>query len=166
MGEYRFSTVTRTVSRVPSRRDVVRGLAALGIGLAMTRLPAPVAATHVGCRHIGKRCRSADQCCSGTCKRHTCRAHDTGICKVSQDSCLGPFVCGSGSFGICNCLVTTGKAAFCGLSGTSSTCTRDEECVATKGEGAACVICGGAAFCVSRCPAPTQGVSDGSHRPE
>jgi hypothetical protein len=149
--------LTRTVSGAPSRRDAVRGLAALGIGLAMTRPPAPVEATHFICRHAGKRCNGGAQCCSGICKRHKCRAHDRGRCKAGQDGCITTaVVCGAGSFGICNCLVTTGKASFCALNdATATTCTRDEECVASKGEGAACVVCGDATFCAPRCPEPT-----------
>jgi hypothetical protein len=148
--------VPRRVSRVPSRRDVVRGLAALGIGVATTRPPAPVAATHFTCRHVGKRCNGGAQCCSGICKRHRCRAHDTGICKAGQDSCItSPVGCGGDSPGLCFCLITTGKAAFCALNGISGTCSRDEEWVATKGEGAACVVCGGVGQCAARCPDPT-----------
>ena len=65
-------------------------------------------------------------------------------------------MCGSGSGDICLCTVTTGKASFCGLNNaTPSTCTRDEECVAAKGEGAACIVCADVTYCISRCPAPT-----------
>ena len=42
MDQRHFDSLTRTITRTPSRRDVLRGLAALGIGLVMTRLPAPV----------------------------------------------------------------------------------------------------------------------------
>jgi hypothetical protein len=154
MDQERIADLKAIVTTKPSRREVVRGLAALGIGLATTRLPAPVEATHFVCRHVGKRCNGRAQCCSGICKRHRCRAHDTGRCKASQDSCtVGTVLCGAGS-AICVCVVTTGKAAFCALNGISGTCSRDEECVASKGEGAACVVCGGVGQCAARCPDP------------
>jgi len=62
-----------------------------------------------------------------------------GICNASQDTCVtSPVGCGGDSAGICHCFVTTGKASFCALDGgTPSGCTRDEECVTAKGEGAA-----------------------------
>jgi hypothetical protein len=154
MDQRRFDSLTRTIARTPSRRDVLRGLAALGIGLGTSRLPAPVGATHFTCRHVGKRCNGGSSCCSGICRRHRCRAHDTDRCKASQDSCTSLVGCGDGS-AICLCHVTTGKAAFCALNGLSGTCSRDEECVATKGEGAACIFCNGVGQCAARCPAPT-----------
>jgi hypothetical protein len=148
-----FDAVVQRVSVMASRRGVLRA----GLGaLAMTLGVAEARATHFTCRHVGSRCKQASQCCSGICKRHKCRAHDTGTCKAGQDACVtGLEVCGAASGVICNCFVTTGKASFCGLNGaTPSTCTRDEECVTAKGEGAACVACGDATFCVARCPAP------------
>jgi hypothetical protein len=147
-----FDAVVQRVAQAASRRGVLRaGAGALAVTLGFARAEA----THFTCLHVGKRCRSKSQCCSGICKRHKCRGHDKGICKAGQDSCLGTVVCGAASGVICYCFVTTGKAPFCGLiGGTASTCTRDEECVATKGEGAACVPCGSATYCVARCPAP------------
>ena len=155
MDQHRLDALTRTITRTPSRRDLLRGLAALGIGLGTSRLPAPVGATHFTCRHVGKRCNSTAQCCSNICKRHKCRAHDTGICKAGQDTCATvPITCGGATPGSCFCVITTGKASFCAQAGISGTCSRDEECVATKGEGAACIVCGGVGQCAARCLDP------------
>jgi len=148
-----FDAVVQRVAQMASRRGVLRA----GVGaLALTLGFAEAEATHFGCRHVGERCKRASQCCSGICKHHKCRAHDKGICKAGQDSCGGGLVtCGAAPGVICTCMVTTGKASFCGLNdATASTCSRDEECVTAKGEGAACVVCGGATYCVPRCPAP------------
>jgi hypothetical protein len=74
---------------------------------------------------------------------------------VGQDTCAtGPVTCGGETPGLCFCLVTTGKASFCAQTGISGTCTQDEECVPTKGEGAACVVCGGVGQCAARCSDP------------
>jgi hypothetical protein len=151
-----FDAVVQRASLVSSRRLLLTGVAGSALGaLAVTLGFAGAGATHFPCRHVGNRCKRASQCCSGICKRHKCRAHDTDICKAGQDTCAsGPISCGDDS-AICFCLVTTGKASFCALNNaTPSTCTRDEECVTAKGEGAACIVCGGVTNCISRCPAP------------
>ena len=152
----RFDTITKDWISLPRRR-LLTGVAGSALGaLAVTLGLGEAEATHFTCRHVGKRCKRASQCCSGICKRHTCRAHDKGICKASQDACVtSPVGCGGDSAGNCTCVVTTGKASFCGLDGgTLSGCTRDEECVADKGEGAACIQCGEGRLCMARCPTP------------
>lgn len=119
-----------------------------------------IGATHAGCRHVGKRCHKSKQCCSGICKRKKCRAHDAGICQADQNSCNSTntlFSCGADGVNDCYCFITTGEASFCGASRlTSNWCTRDEECEATDGAGAACVQCGSVGACVVPCPSPDQ----------
>ncbi|MCD6027956.1 MAG: hypothetical protein K0S78_130 [Thermomicrobiales bacterium] len=105
-----------------------------------------------GCRNVGVACSSAGQCCSGICEggrrrkgkktRKTCRAHDTGGCRVEQDSCSGEFfpcTATNGADGFCH--VTTGNAPYCGVSSTTFDCTKDEDCIDLCGPEAACVVC-------------------------
>ena len=151
-----------------TRRAVMRGMAgALGAaGLSHAGLtslqakkgkrrkqPSPV--NRFGCRNVGVACSSANQCCSGICeggrgkdkngkkRRRTCRAHDTGGCKVSQDSCSTStnFTCTTvtGEAGFCH--LTTGNAPYCAFDGIDSECTRDEDCIDLCGPQAACSVC-------------------------
>jgi len=162
MNQNRLATLTRTVTRVPSRRDLLRGLAATGLGLGTLRLPRLVqASTHptgeaaaranpYGCLDVGARCTRASQCCSGVCTRRNgkkrCRAHHRGGCAATSDSCQAPVTCETSGL----CLRTTGNASFCGeqVSGTCSDCAKDVDCEPTHGPGAACVVC-------AECPGTT-----------
>ena len=108
-----------------------------------------------GCRNVGVACSNANQCCSGICegrsgktrngKKHdkTCRAHDTGGCKVAQDSCSTNlnFECTTttGEDGFCH--LTTGNAPYCAFDALDAECTRDEDCVELCGPLAACNVC-------------------------
>ena len=66
MHEKQAVVLTRTFSRVPSRRDVLRGLAALGTGLAARSVSAPAAARRRHrCRH-GKT-RLINRSCAIVC---------------------------------------------------------------------------------------------------
>ena len=104
-----------------------------------------------GCVDVGKPCRGRDtQCCSGICQgkkpkrgekdKSTCVAHNTGGCGTHGDWCAGVDVpCGpnQGNF----CFQTTGKAGFCAAGGPCVDCKKDTDCEATKGPGAAPVVC-------------------------
>jgi hypothetical protein len=154
MDQNRFATLTRTVTRVPSRRDLLRGLAATGLGIGTLRLPrlvlaytrpteeAAARANQYGCLDVGARCKQASQCCSGICERRNgkkkCRAHHRGGCAATSDSCWKPVTCETSGY----CFRTTGNASFCGeLGGTCSGCAKDIDCEPTHGPGAACVVC-------------------------
>jgi hypothetical protein len=145
MDQQRLRALTRTLNGVPSRRDVLRGLAGTGLGLSLARLPVLVAAStrnQYGCLNVGDRCRRASQCCSGICTRENgkkkCRAHHRSGCAETADSCRKPVSCATSGL----CVRTTGKASFCGISGgVCSGCTRDVECEPSYGPGAACVVC-------------------------
>ena len=113
-----------------------------------------------GCVDVGKPCRgNSANCCSGVCNgkkpkkgkkdRSRCVAHNTGACQEGFDACKGVDVtCGTGGL----CLETTGKASFCGDPDTDvcAACSRDADCEAMLGPGAACI------FCAALCP-ETQG---------
>jgi hypothetical protein len=159
-----FDTLTRSLTGIPIRRDVLRGLAGLGIGL--TTIHSPVRAdakrknkdrkrnkpkkNEFGCLDVGKKCNGKNQkCCSGICKgkrpkkgkkdKSKCIAHGTGGCQAGQDLCLGDDIpCGPpGAF----CYRTTGNASFCAELGFCMNCQKDTDCEPTHGPGAACVVC-------------------------
>lgn len=139
--------MTRTISEVPSRRDVLRGLAGVGLGLGMVRIPAMAAAkkkrkrktkkrnpkvtpNQYGCLEVDDPCQTAEQCCSGICEgkkgKKRCLAHDTGTCK--QDGQLVP--CNNRTD--CGCFRTTAGSDVCAGLATSecAVCQRDADCLA------------------------------------
>ena len=83
MDQLRLSTLSRSLTAVPSRRDVLRGLVGAGIGLGIGRVPEvaeakkkrkrkkqdkPHKPNAFGCLDVGDPCRTAGQCCSGICE--------------------------------------------------------------------------------------------------
>ena len=87
----RFDALTRAlIGAAPSRRRVITGVAGSSLATLVTALGfAPAGATHFGCKHVGKRCTDASQCCSSVCKRHKCRAHNVGGCTAAKNLCGG-----------------------------------------------------------------------------
>jgi hypothetical protein len=153
---------------VPSRRDLLRGLASAGLALGIVGRPDPGAAkkkrkkkkikrNRFGCVNVGSFCKHAGQCCSGICEgkkgKKRCQAHDTRGCQLADDTCVdeGSVLCpddaGGANKALFLCFQTTGKAGFCGIQVGSQcvACTKDADCVADFGAGAACVVC--ARFC-------------------
>jgi hypothetical protein len=158
----RFDHLARSLMNIPSRRGLLRSLAGTAIGLAATRLsgmeakkkrknkkPKKLKLNAFGCVDVGGKCRGNDaNCCSGICEgakpkkgkkdSSTCLAHNAGSCQAGQDVCLGNFApCGT----LGSCLRTTGKASFCGNISLCQACTRDTDCEAEFGPGAACGVC-------------------------
>jgi hypothetical protein len=104
----------RTLTRLPSRRDVLRGLAGSGLGLVTIRLPDAIAAKKkrnrkdkkpklqrnlYGCVDVGKACRGNNaNCCSDLCEgkkprrgqkdKSRCLAHNVLDCPPGWDGCL------------------------------------------------------------------------------
>jgi hypothetical protein len=151
-----FETVTRHLTRPPSRRDVLRGLAGTGLGLGMARWPAGADATKTrrrkpkptqgkpnayGCLEVGAPCTREDQCCSGICEgkkgKRRCRAHGTGTC--DQDApglCTAPnpALLKCNNSGDCACIRTTAGSNFCysvlAGAGDCADCQQDADCAA------------------------------------
>lgn len=163
MDENRFAVVTQSLTSLPSRRDVLRGLAGAALGLGAGRLPKLAEArkkrkkkptskpapkpNQYGCLDVGAACTNAGQCCSGVCEGKTCRAHDVGICQADYDLCTtgAAHICAVvNEIGTtCACLLTTGNAPFRGhLDGIfdCQECSQDTECEDEHGAGAACVV--------------------------
>jgi hypothetical protein len=144
-----------------SRRTTFAGLAALLLpGLVDARKKKrrkrkkhkkkqKVAFNAFGCVDVGNFCQSNEQCCSGICDGSTCQAHDTGGCQAVDDTCTSdqvvicPDVFGGANKVLTLCFQTTGKAPFCGVRANTqcAACTKDADCVADFGAGAACVVC-------------------------
>jgi hypothetical protein len=151
VNQNRFDGLTRSLTSVPSRRDVLRGLAAAVVGVGAARVPGVVAArktrkpkspkpNEFGCLDVGDRCKTAGQCCSGICKgkrgKRRCRAHDSGGCKAGKY----PTVCGGmdvacttsrGKPGLC--VTTTGNAGYCMATSLPYACRTDSDCRSTPG---------------------------------
>jgi hypothetical protein len=159
MDQHRITVLRRSFIGMPSRRDLLHGLAGVGMGLRGLWPQEPAAAKRkrnqktrnkkakpnaFGCLSVGKTCKNAKPCCSGICMgkqgKRTCRAHDTGTCQ--QDV---PAICQSGSplTTTCNnrpdcaCFRTTAGSSICGetLCGRAgcsdcAACQRDADCVA------------------------------------
>jgi hypothetical protein len=177
MDASRFDWLTRTLTNPASRRVLVRSLTAAALGLAATRFPdgseakkkrkKKLTRNAFGCVDVGGKCRgNSGNCCSGICTgkkpkqgqkdKSTCVAHNVGECQAGDDFCLGNNA-SCGLFG--TCLRTTGRGSYCGKAGGQcAECTRDTDCEADFGPGAACVVCAiecedtGQTLCVSAAP--------------
>ena len=102
-----------------------------------------------GCVNVGQKCYGkSEACCSGICegkgKQSKCAAHDQLGCDATSGTCDEDVKCGvQGVTEEGRCYTTTGNAAFCGQVNRCfcKTCTKDADCVASHGAGAACVQC-------------------------
>jgi len=99
-----------------------------------------------GCVSVGKFCKNDGQCCSGICQgkkdNKKCKAHDQSTCQSGQDLCLGnPVGCTTTSGSVGQCGTTTGNAPYCFDGGPCSPCSKDSDCEAIAGAGAACIVC-------------------------
>lgn len=122
-----------------SRRAALRLAAGSGLGALLARPGRPEAAA--ACRRDGKECARGGQCCSGLCRRGTCRAAPgQGTCTIASDRCAGvDRGCKAGQ--PCSCYVTARGASFCGANfdQVCSSCDRDEDCEFVTGPGSACI---------------------------
>jgi hypothetical protein len=175
VNQNRYAVVTHSLTSIPSRRDVLRGLAGAALGLGVARLPELAEAKKkrkskgkgkpkapkpngYGCLNVGAACANEDQCCSGVCEGKTCRAHHVGICQADYDLCTtgAAHVCsivGGGGDITCACVLTTGNAPFCGETSAGydcQECSQDADCEDEHGAGAACVVIG-AGICEGLC---------------
>jgi hypothetical protein len=152
-------------SGLPSRRNLLRGLAGVGLGLGTAgradssetkkrrgrRNQPAIKRNGFGCVNVGKDCRRDGQCCSGICEgsagRKRCRAHDASICRAGQavSSCDGTNVaCTTGANQPGTCATTTGNAGYCAGFVDCFSCRIDADCVPACGPRAACIRCAAA----------------------
>jgi hypothetical protein len=175
MIEHRIPTLPRALTSLPSRRDVLRGLAAAGFGLGIARWPSATEARKkrknkpkkaklnaFGCFNVGAPCKTAEQCCSGLCEgkkeKRQCRAHDLGTCNQKN-----PGVCEIGNIldalcngkGNCACFRTTGGSDVCAALFDVSQCAdckKDADCLALGfPAGTSCAPVGGEFACEDIC---------------
>jgi hypothetical protein len=132
MDQLRLAALTRTLSSVPTRREVLRGFAGVGLGLGALQWPGAADAGTPCTRKRRKRCRRAGKTClsNGSCAI---------VCTTSQDcpstcSCSNPDVDGAQ-----HCIV--GPLDLTVLCGTTDACPR----------GSQCENLGGIALCVELC---------------
>ena len=150
----RFDRIAKALGGGATRRGLLRGLA---VGALAWLGGEGAGATHFDCRHVGKPCKGAGQCCSGVCRRGTCRAHHASTCKAGgKVSCVDPgggSACELNNTPGCRCYQTTGRAPFCGGTSPGQTdclaCQRDQDCVEKHGfpAGSACVPTGATCVC-------------------
>lgn len=163
-----FDTLARSLQRQSARRTALGvlggGLTALLTRIGLDQTDAKKGKNkkkkpklnEFGCVNVGGTCRGKNGlCCSGICQgkkpkkgqkdKSKCVAHNTGGCQPGEDACNSVDVpCGMGGPGLFGlCLRTTGQAGFCGGSTFCQDCRKDSDCEATRGPGAACVVCPG-----------------------
>ncbi len=140
------------------RRSALGGVVALALGVSAAEAKKKKAKPNqFGCLNVGQPCRGqSSQCCSGICEgkkpkkgkkdKSRCLAHDASTCQAG----VHPAICGSTnqscltSFGNGgSCATTTGNAGYCFNSDPldDPPCTRDPDCEAVAGPGAACIVC-------------------------
>ena len=152
MNQTVFHALACTINKTPSRRDVLRGLAGVGMGLGMLRIPAradakkkgkrkkqePKAKPNAfGCLEVDDPCKTAEQCCSGVCEgkqgKKRCRAHDTGTCNQDLPGLCSdpPTIALCNGSDTCACLSTTAGSSFCAQLGQPRCvpCRKDADCV-------------------------------------
>lgn len=158
----RFDAMTRSLTDgLVSRRRALRPLAGGALAAALARLGVAEAAAR-RCLNEGKECKRDKQCCSGLCKRRTCRpAPGQANCTIKENFCREDpeiFICNDNP--ACRCYVTTRGTSFCGVNGDGqcAPCATNADCDAVAGAGSACVrgsgCCGGDTACFPPCPDP------------
>jgi hypothetical protein len=144
MDQHHITAWTRSMRSLPSRRDIVRGLAGAGLGLGTVRLSDAVEAKNrngkknkkkgkskkhhqpvvnqFGCLNVGQPCKGdSTLCCSGICEGTAPKKGkpDTSRCAAhNTGACTAQFDgCQSLVIGCGTagfCFRTTGQASFCG----------------------------------------------------
>jgi hypothetical protein len=149
LDKHRFARLRKALLGIPSRRDVLRGLAGVGLGMGAARLPGVVdakkkrkrknkrkkkaKANEFGCLEVGEPCKNADQCCAGICEGKKCRAHDTGTCKQEgPELCVidPPLALTCNDDATCRCFGTTADSIVCARYDAEgcADCGRDADC--------------------------------------
>lgn len=99
MDDQRFDRLARAVAH-PSRRGLIRGLAAGALGAALG-LPSRAAVEAATCRERGANCTRPDQCCGSNNGKVSCKKT---FSFAERKTCCGQngAKCGPGAGGCCN----------------------------------------------------------------
>jgi hypothetical protein len=144
MDQHHVTTWTRSVRSVPSRRDVLRGLAAAALGFGALRLPDTAAAKK-------KRKKTKKQTCRPNCVDRTCGNDgcdgSCGAC-ASDQACHGGICCVPDSRGD-TCAGRCGtRTNNCGQPVVCTTCAAGQKCLSN---GSCAIVCTDNVDCPSTC---------------
>ncbi len=174
MNGNRFDVLTAQMTNASSRRDVMRALASLGMGVgAAWRIGGAGAkrkrkkkgkkakSNAFGCLNVGKSCKSAEQCCAGICEGKKggkrCGAHGAGTCnQAAEGACEAAFptqtACNNNVN--CRCLRTTAGSNFCADLGgqlSCADCRKDADCEALGLPAGSACLPFSTGFCAGNC---------------
>src|SRR5215211_7918822 len=139
--QQRFAVMTQTLSRLPSRRNVLHGLTAAGLGFGSLRLAETEAAKHKGKKKKKKKKTIPGATCTPRCGRRQCGSDG---CGGSCGSCAADQVCATGT-----CCIPEPREVTCTLDcGHGADCPRRCDTVrnpATCGQAVACTCPSGEA---------------------
>jgi hypothetical protein len=158
----RFKIVTRSLTSLPSRRDVMRALAGAGLGLGALRLSDAVAAKNKQ-KGKKKRKKKVQQRCTPNCTERTC---GNDGCGGSCGACGTNQVCHGGT-----CCVPESRGATCaGRCGTRtnncgqriacSTCAAGQTCLSN---GSCAIVCAVNGDCTGGCGCSNPSVEGTRH---
>jgi hypothetical protein len=143
MDGLQFDALTRRFLDLAATRR--HTLFTLALGSHILRPGPEDAAAGPGCKNVGKKCSKKKDCCSGACKgkkgKKKCKAHDTGGCQPTADTCSQNSDCTTSTGEMGTCFTTTGNAGYCANEGECFPCTRDADCKPFCGPQAACARC-------------------------
>jgi hypothetical protein len=150
MGQQRLATLTHALRRVPSRRDILRGLGGAGLGLSAGWLPDAAAAKKKRKKKNKTKKKTATPPCTPKCGRKQC---GNDGCGGSCGECAAGQVCRSGTCCTpeppdvtCAGRCGTVADAICHLPVTC-TCPSGQECLSNGSCATACTSsCPG--FCI------------------
>ena len=92
MDSHRIAALTRTMTRLPSRRDVLRGLGAAGIGWGVARLPVTAEAKDASQRELDRNPGVADAATNTRQEARTVLCTRNGSpCRTQGDNCRSQF---------------------------------------------------------------------------
>jgi hypothetical protein len=132
MDQDRFPAISHALTRLPSRRDVLRGLMGAGLAFGLARQSLPAAAK---CVKLGRTCktkRGKKRCCGGvTCQGKRCR------CPADREPCDAT-CCAKGS--VCD----GGTCVACDVCRGGCTFTRVQAAVDATDPGGSIRLCPGA----------------------
>jgi hypothetical protein len=137
MDSERFDRLVRSFGQTRSRRQTLRGLAAIAASGALALSGRAVSAQD--CKGNGKACKKNSQCCSGNCGVGTGQGPLPGACAPAcpaLPACTDTCPCPSGSGQVCQgqrCCLPQGGTPSCGPDCCDSTLCCSNTAIAGPG---------------------------------